>query len=225
MLEQRLAEQKSLAKLGEMAAVVAHEVKNPIAGIRGALQVITSRMPAEQRDRAILIDIITRLDGLNRIVQDMLMFARPRALRQEPLSLGSLLRETASLIERDPSMLNLEISVTGACEIVGDREMLQIVFQNILMNAAQAMEGQGRIDVTIAGANGRCRIAMADRGPGMPADVREKAFDAFFTTKHRGTGLGLPIAKRVVEAHGGTIHIDVPPEGGTTISVDLPLPV
>ena len=81
-LEQRLAEQKSLAKLGEMAAVVAHEVKNPIAGIRGALQVITSRMPAEQRDRAVLLDIITRLDALNRIVQDMLMFARPRALRK-----------------------------------------------------------------------------------------------------------------------------------------------
>ncbi len=222
-LEQRLAEQKSLAKLGEMAAVVAHEVKNPIAGIRGALQVITSRMPADQRDRAILLDIITRLDALNRIVQDMLMFARPRALRQEPVPLGSLLRETAALIERDPGMLNLEIDVSGSADIIGDREMLQVVFQNILMNAAQAMQGEGRIDVTIAVANRRCRVAVADRGPGMPGDVREKAFDAFFTTKHRGTGLGLPIAKRVVDAHGGAMHIDVPPQGGTTISVDLPL--
>jgi signal transduction histidine kinase len=103
--------------------------------------------------------------------------------------------------------------------------MLQVVFQNILMNAAQAMEGQGRIEVTITGTDGRCRVAVADRGPGMPDHTREKAFDAFFTTKHRGTGLGLPIAKRVVDAHGGTIQIDVPPEGGTTISVDLPLPV
>jgi two-component system sensor kinase FixL len=223
-LEQRLAEQKSLAKLGEMAAVVAHEVKNPIAGIRGALQVITTRMPADQRDRAILVDIITRLDGLNRIVQDMLMFARPRALRQERIDLGPLLRETAALIERDPSMLNLEIRVSGGCEIVGDREMLQIVFQNILMNGAQAMDGQGQIEVAVAGAGGRCRIAIADRGPGMPEETRAKAFDAFFTTKHRGTGLGLPIAKRVVEAHGGEIQIDVPPGGGTTISVDLPLP-
>ena len=222
-LEQQLAEQKSLAKLGEMAAVVAHEVKNPIAGIRGALQVITSRMPADQRDRAILLDIITRLDALNRIVQDMLMFARPRALRQEPIPLGSLLRETASLIERDPGMLDLEISVGGSADITGDREMLQIVFQNILMNAAQAMDGQGRIVVTITATDGRCRVAIADHGPGMPEEVREKAFDAFFTTKHRGTGLGLPIAKRVVDAHGGAIHIDVPPEGGTTISVELPL--
>jgi two-component system sensor kinase FixL len=224
VLEQRLAEQKSLAKLGEMAAVVAHEVKNPIAGIRGALQVITSRMPPEQRDRTILVDIITRLDALNRIVQDMLMFARPRALRREPIPLGLLLRDTASLIERDPSMLNLEVSVAGSADLVGDREMLQIVFQNILMNAAQAMDGQGRIDVTITGAGQRCRIAVADRGPGMLDETREKAFDAFFTTKHRGTGLGLPIAKRVVEAHGGTIHIDVPPGGGTIISVELPLP-
>ncbi|HUP39260.1 MAG TPA: PAS domain S-box protein [Vicinamibacterales bacterium] len=223
-LEQRLAEQKSLAKLGEMAAVVAHEVKNPIAGIRGALQVITARMPVEQRDRAILIDIITRLDGLDRIVQDMLMFARPRPLRQERLDLGPLLRETASFIERDPSMLHLEIRVSGACEIVGDREMLQIVFQNILMNGAQAMNGDGQIEVTIASVSGRCRIAIGDRGPGMPDETRAKAFDAFFTTKHRGTGLGLPIAKRIVESHGGTIHIDVPPGRGTTISLELPLP-
>ena len=222
-LEQRLAEQKSLAKLGEMAAVVAHEVKNPIAGIRGALQVITSRMPAEQRDRAILVDIITRLDALDRIVQDMLMFARPRALRQAPIDLGLLLRDTASLIERDPHM-HLEIGVTGAADIIGDREMLQVVFQNILMNAAQAMNGDGRIDVALTEIDGRCRVAVTDRGPGMPEETREKAFDAFFTTKHRGTGLGLPIAKRVVEAHGGTIHIDVPPTGGTVISVDLPLP-
>jgi len=224
-LEQRLAEQKSLAKLGEMAAVVAHEVKNPIAGIRGALQVITSRMPAEQRDRTILLDIITRLDALNRIVQDMLMFARPRALQKEPLAIGRLIGDTVAMIERDPSMLNLEIGVSGSADISGDREMLQIVFQNLLMNAAQAMEGQGRIEVTITQANRRCRVVVADRGPGMPQEVRDKAFDAFFTTKHRGTGLGLPIARRVVEAHGGTIYIDVPPAGGTTISVELPLPL
>jgi signal transduction histidine kinase len=153
----------------------------------------------------------------------MLMFSRPRALRKEPISLGVLIGDTASMIERDPTMLNLEIGVTGSADITGDREMLQIVFQNILMNAAQAMDGQGRIDVTITQTNGRCHVAVADRGPGMPQEVREKAFDAFFTTKHRGTGLGLPIARRVIEAHGGTIHIDVVPAGGTTISLELPL--
>lgn len=221
-LENRLAEQKSLAKLGEMAAVVAHEVKNPIAGIRGALQVITSRMPAGQRDRDILLDIITRLDALNRIVQDMLMFARPRALRKEAIPLESLMADTASMIEQDPHLSSLEIGVAGSAAIAGDREMLQVVFHNILMNAAQAMEGRGRVDVTITESDGMCTVAVADRGPGMPAEVREKAFDAFFTTKHRGTGLGLPIARRVVEAHGGRIHIEVPESGGTIVSVVLP---
>ena len=223
-LENRLAEQKSLAKLGEMAAVVAHEVKNPIAGIRGALQVITSRMPAEQRDRGVLIDIIARLDALNRIVQDMLMFARPRALRQEPVSLAALLGDTVALIERDPTMSHVQIALSGAADISGDREMLQVVFQNILMNAAQAMENKGRIEVSIGTVNGRCSVAIADQGPGMPEDVRAKAFDAFFTTKHRGTGLGLPIARRVIEAHGGTIQIDAPPSGGTMVTIVLPLP-
>lgn len=223
VLEQRLAEQKALAKLGEMAAVVAHEVKNPIAGIRGALQVITSRMPPEQRDRDILLDIITRLDGLNRMVQDMLMFARPRPLRHEPIAVEALMIETAAMIELDPQMSALEIDVSGSATISGDREMLQVVFQNILMNAAQAMDCRGRIDVAITQTGGLCRVAIIDHGPGMPAEVHEKAFDAFFTTKHRGTGLGLPIARRVAEAHGGSIHIELPASGGTIFTVVLPV--
>lgn len=132
--------------------------------------------------------------------------------------------DTASMIRRDPTMRHLEIDISGAAEIAGDREMPQIVFQNILMNAAQAMDCRGRIEVAITQSGGHCRVAVTDRGPGMPSDVCEKAFDAFFTTKHRGTGLGLPIARRVVESHGGTIQIDVPQTGGTTVSVDLPLP-
>jgi two-component system, LuxR family, sensor kinase FixL len=222
-LEHLLSEQKALAKLGEMAAVVAHEVKNPIAGIRGALQVITSRMPAEQRDRAILIDIIARLDALNRIVQDMLMFARPRALQKGPIAIEALVDETAALIRQDPGMAELNIRTSGIAEVTGDREMLQVVFQNILMNAAQAVSGKGTIEVSITTSDSTCRVEVIDQGPGMPQEVRGKAFDAFFTTKHRGTGLGLPIARRVVEAHGGAIHIDVPASGGTTVSVVLPL--
>ncbi len=222
VLEQRLAEQKSLAKLGEMAAVVAHEVKNPIAGIRGALQVITSRMAPEQRDRGILVDIIARLDALNRIVQDMLMFARPRPLRKESIALQTLLSDTSSMIRSDPSLRDLDVGIEGTASISGDREMLQVVFQNILMNAAQAMDGKGRIRVEIVQIDSRCRLTITDQGPGMPQEVRDKAFDAFFTTKHRGTGLGLPIARRVIEAHGGSIAIHIPDSGGTAISIDLP---
>jgi two-component system CheB/CheR fusion protein len=221
--EELLREQAALARLGQMAAVVAHEVKNPIAGIRGALQVIGSRMPSESRDRSIVSDIITRLDALNGVVQDLLVFARPRELRAEPVDLRALVTSTAELIMRDPSMQGLRINVSGAAAITpADSEQLQIVFLNILTNAAQAMGGAGTIDVGIGQSNEGWTISFADHGPGMPPEVQEKAFEAFFTTKHRGTGLGLPTARRIVEAHGGRITIDVPPTGGTVVSVALP---
>jgi two-component system CheB/CheR fusion protein len=222
--EELLREQAALARLGQMAAVVAHEVKNPIAGIRGALQVIGSRMAAESRDRAIVTDIIARLDALNGVVQDLLVFARPRELRSEPVDLRALVTSTADLIMRDPSMQGLRIQVAGADAVAqADREQLQIVVQNILTNAAQAMGGTGDVDVEITRSGPEWRLAFADHGPGMPPEVRDKAFEAFFTTKHRGTGLGLPTARRIVEAHGGRIAIESPSTGGTTVSIVLPV--
>ncbi|HVH26096.1 MAG TPA: ATP-binding protein [Vicinamibacterales bacterium] len=221
--EELLREQAALARLGQMAAVVAHEVKNPIAGIRGALQVIGSRMAAENRDRAVVNDIIARLDALNGVVQDLLVFARPRELRSEPVDLRALVTSTADLIMRDPSMQGLRIRVAGADAVAqADREQLQIVFHNILTNAAQAMGGAGDVDVEISRSAEGWSVAFADHGPGMLAEVRDKAFEAFFTTKHRGTGLGLPTARRIVEAHGGQIAIESPPTGGTTVSIVLP---
>ena len=223
--EKLLQEQAALARLGEMAAVVAHEVKNPIAGIRGALQVISSRMPSEQRDRAVMGDIITRLDGLNTVVEDLLVFARPRELRTEPVDVSALLRNTIDLIRRDPIFSAIDVRIEGACGLVqADPAQLQLVLQNVLINAAQAMNGRGRVTVAIGVAGGQCRISIADAGPGMSADVREHAFEPFFTTKSRGTGLGLPLARRIIGAHGGEIQIDTPSTGGTVITLLLPAP-
>src|SRR5438552_1784821 len=130
--------QAALARLGQMAAVVAHEVKNPIAGIRGALQVIASRMAADSRDRSSVGDIIARLDALNGVVQDLLVFARPREVRSEPVDLRSLVAGTADLIRRDPAMRGLRVNISGAESIAqADSEQLQIVLHNILTNAAQ----------------------------------------------------------------------------------------
>jgi two-component system CheB/CheR fusion protein len=223
--EKLLQEQAALARLGEMAAVVAHEVKNPIAGIRGALQVISSRMAPELRDRAVMGDIIARLDGLNGVVQDLLVFARPRELRTEAVDLTALLTTTIDLIRRDPTCAAIDIRIEGACvPVQADPAQLQLVFQNVLMNAAQAMNGQGRVGVAITGSDGTCRVSITDAGPGMPPDVLEHAFEPFFTTKSRGTGLGLPLAKRIVEAHGGQIEIATPSSGGTVVTLLLPAP-
>jgi len=222
--EEQLREQAALTRLGEMAAVVAHEVKNPIAAVRGALQVIASRMPAEQRDRAIVGEIIARLDALNGIVQDLLLYARPRDPKHEPIDLRALVESIVDLLRRDPQFTTLAVNIVGRLDPVpGDAEQLRIVLQNLLMNGAQAMGGTGTIDVRLSTDGHGCRVSVRDRGPGIPEDVRAKVFDAFFTTKHRGTGLGLPIARRIVEAHGGEIDIASADDGGTVVSLTLPL--
>jgi two-component system NtrC family sensor kinase len=100
--------------------------------------------------------------------------------------------------------------------------MLKVVFQNLLINGAHAMQGKGTIRVAVRADNGTCHIAFVDRGPGIPSDILEKIFVPFFTTKSRGSGLGLPTAKRLIEAHGGSIVIESPPGGGTTVTVRLP---
>jgi len=108
--------------------------------------------------------------------------------------------------------------------VEADAELLKIVFQNLLVNGAHAMQGQGRIDVTLQPRDGALRIDVRDTGPGIPPDVLEKLFTPFFTTKARCTGLGLSTAKRIMEAHGGTIAVQSSPGGGTTVALTLPLP-
>jgi PAS domain S-box-containing protein len=222
--EERMREQAALTRLGEMAAVVAHEVKNPLAGIRGALQIIGGRMPAESRDKTVVGDILARLDSLDSIVQDLLLFARPRAPRADHVPLGTLIHETVELLRRDPACAKVEVEVRGGDPAVtADAEQLQTVFLNLLLNAAQASSGAGRIDVSLAADDGRCVVTIRDFGAGIAPEVRDRIFEPFFTTKHRGTGLGLPTARRVVEMHNGTIEIGTPPGGGTAVTVTLPL--
>jgi two-component system sensor histidine kinase HydH len=222
--EALLREQTTLARLGEMAAVVAHEVKNPIAGIRGVLQVIGARMPAESRDRAVISDVQERLDTLNELLQDLLLFARPTEPRTTRAPIRPLVEDTVHHLKRDPGMGRLEVSVAGEDPVVSvDPAQFQRALLNLLINAGQAMNGEGRIQVAISARDGRCEIAVRDHGAGIPADVRERIFEPFFTTKHRGTGLGLPTAKRIIERHGGILRIECPEGGGTIVRMSLPL--
>ena len=223
-MEEQLREQTALARLGEMAAVIAHEVKNPLAGVRGAIQVIGGRLPAGSQDAAMIKEIVARIDVLNDLMKDLLLFSRPPLPRPQPVELVSLVTATAGLLAQDPSLRGVSVDVVGSAPpIDADAGMLKIVFQNLLVNSAQAMDGRGRIRVTVDAADGHCRITFADSGPGIPPDVREKIFTAFFTTKARGSGLGLPTAKRLIEAHRGRIHVDSPPEGGTVVTLHLPI--
>jgi two-component system, LuxR family, sensor kinase FixL len=223
-METHLRERTALARLGEMAAVIAHEVKNPLAGIRGAIQVIGSRLPPGNSDAPVLQEIVSRIDALDAMMKDLLLFARPPRPRPMRADVTRILRTTIDLLSRDPGLHAVTVEVLGAGEIIAaDTEMLKIVFHNLLVNAAHAMRGQGTIRVEVQAVDGWCRIAFADDGPGIPPENREKVFTPFFTTKARGSGLGLATAKRLVEAQDGQISIDCPAGGGTTVVVRLPM--
>jgi two-component system sensor kinase FixL len=222
-MEEQLREQTSLARLGEMAAVIAHEVKNPLAGIRGAIQVIGGRLPKESKDAAVVKEIVSRIDTLNELIKDLLLFARPPHPKPLPVDLAGLVRTTADLLTGDPALKGVAVRIDGtAPPVLADAELLKIVFQNLLMNSAQAMQGRGEIRVTLEPVDSLCRVRVRDVGPGIAADVLERIFTPFFTTKARGTGLGLATAKRIVEAHAGQIAIVSSPDEGTTVIIELP---
>ena len=225
-IERRLREQSALTKLGEMAAVVAHEVKNPLTGIRGAIQVIGSRLPPASKDAAVAKEIVARVDALNELMKDLLLFARPPQLKPAPVDLVELLRTVADLVKLDPSVPELRIQVEGSsAPIVGDVELLKIVMQNLILNSAHATQGRGSVRVSVEASNEGVQVTIADNGPGIPPEVRDRLFTPFFTTKSRGTGLGLSTAKRLVEAHAGTIGIECPPDGGTIVTIQFPVQV
>jgi two-component system sensor kinase FixL len=223
-LEEQLREQAALAKLGEMAAVVAHEVKNPLAGIRGAMQVLSRQPTGAATTAHIIREIIARIDALDQMMKDILLFARPPQPRRSTTDLVPLVTLTANLLTADPALMDVDVQIEGSAPAVAvDPEMLRIVFQNLLLNGAHAMHGKGRIRVAVGTADSSCSIAFTDSGPGIPADIRDQIFTPFFTTKSRGTGLGLPTVKRLIEAHSGQITIDCPTAGGTSVIVHLPI--
>ncbi len=222
--ESRLREQAALARLGEMAAVVAHEVKNPLTGINGALQIIGERLPSDSRDRKIIADIRARIGSLNDSVSDLLVYARPRVPNRTRIELRAILAETASLMRQDPAAGHVQVEVAGDNPTLHvDPAMMREVFLNLVLNAAQAMGGNGTVGVKVDNGGDVCRISITDSGPGIPEDIREKIFEPFFTTRARGTGLGLAIVRRTVEQHDGEVTFECPPSGGTVMTVRLPV--
>lgn len=220
---EQLREQAALVRLGEMASVIAHEVKNPLAAVRGAIQVIGKRLPAAGREAVVVEDIIERIDGLNQLVNDLLLFARPPRPKPTEVDVSALISVTALLIGEEAAHRDVQVVIAGSAPtIMADAELLKIVFLNLFINSAHAMRGKGVITVSLTTAEDAIEIAISDTGPGIPPDIRARLFTPFVTTKSRGTGLGLSTVKRLVEAHAGQIGVECPPGGGTTISITLP---
>jgi len=222
--EERLAQQAALARVGQMAAVVAHEVRNPLAGIKGAIQVLMSRRGTDDGELPVMRDIVARIDALSELINDLMVFARPRPPQLTVVELRPILADAVTIVRRDPSAHGVDISVDGEeMAITADGELVRATALNLLLNAAQAMAGHGRIIVTMERRNDAAVIHIRDTGPGIPLEIREQIFEPFFTTKARGGGLGLPIARRTAELHGGTLNLSCPPEGGTVVTMTLPI--
>ncbi len=220
-LETQLRQESGLVRLGELAAVLAHEVRNPLAAVSGAIQMLSEHLPTAE-DREITGEILTRLEALSDLMNDLLLYARPPRMQVVRVELWPLLEGLVAFFAADPSWANVDASITGdPLVVVADPELLKIALQNLLLNAVQAMRGRGRLSVHVrtVGANGE--IDIIDSGPGIPADVAERLFTPFFTTKARGTGLGLATARRIAQEHGGEVRIFQTSPAGTTMRLTV----
>jgi signal transduction histidine kinase len=262
--QQRLARAERLATLGELAASLAHEIKNPLAGISGAVQVLADDLPASDPRKEIMQEVLTQVRRLDKTVRDLLAFARPGKPSVAPCDIHQILDRVLLLLAENPAAKQVRVVRAYRPDIPqfpADGEQLRQVFLNLMLNALQAMPKGGCVTIATSrlhrgqlvkssiGQRGRTQdpadsdelangqldhstnrlaeggwveVAVADTGPGIPSHLLEEIFKPFFTTKHRGTGLGLSVSRRIIEDHGGWIEAESRPGQGATFRVFIP---
>lgn len=235
-LEERERLRDRLAALGEMAAAIAHEVKNPLAGIEVMSGLLKRQLPDSPDAQTILADIIKEAKMANRIVQEVLAFVRPIRLQVEDMSLVDVIRDAIAMAESHSLKGDVEVRVDvpeALRPLQGDPSQLRQIFTNFLTNAFEAMSGAGLVEITAVAQEGddesgpehggpTVMIVVSDNGPGIPPEVTDRIFSPFFTTKPQGSGLGLAIVRKIVDAHDGRIDVGERPGGGTVFRVTLP---
>ncbi len=231
-LEDRISRGRTLAALGEMAANVAHELRNPLGGIGGYAAMLYEVLEDNPAARQYVQKLIEGVDSLNRVATNLLAFTRPVEPRFYREDLRTVLKEVIGyvVIECEQSGSNIELKTRFPRAPVSmelDSELLRQTFLNLLKNAIQAVDAENgliKINLERRTGSGNCRISISDNGHGIAEKEQEKLFNPFHTTRTRGTGLGLPIARKNVELHGGTITFKNNRQGGATFYVELPLP-
>ncbi|MCI0669226.1 MAG: ATP-binding protein [Myxococcaceae bacterium] len=224
-LEAELLAKERLAALGEMAGVVAHEVRNPLGVLSNGLALL-ARHPGSPAAAEVLGYMRTETQRLDHLVQDLLLLARPLTPHPASLELERVLGRVVQTATHAPALAGrtLELAVEpGLGPLVADGTLLEMALLNLVLNAAQASPEGRPVVLGARDAGGRLRLHVDDEGPGVPEALRERIFEPFFTTRAAGTGLGLSIVRRVVLAHGGTLHVEDRPGGGTRMAFELPL--
>lgn len=220
---EQLVRDERLRVLGELAAIVSHEVRNPLAAAGGALQILHRRLAHAPEEQRIIQSIRERLGALDQMLTDVLAYARPRPPVLAPLELLQLARDVVEEIREDPANVRVSFEAVGEpAQVRADRAQVYGVVLNLAVNAVQACRGVGNIEISVTRGRDLAELVVRDDGPGVPDDIRPRIFDAFFTARPGGTGLGLAIARGVAEAHGGHLDLLPPSSRGAAFRLRLP---
>jgi signal transduction histidine kinase len=239
-MEERERLRDRLASLGEMAAGIAHELKNPLAGIEVMAGLLRRQVPDSKDAQSLLADILSEAKLANAIVVEMLEFVRPVRLQVEHTQIADVVQQSVTMAESKAHRGDVSIAVDlepNLPVIEADHHQLSQVFTNLLANAYEALEGKGHISISaVTGVidsdpafigvhppTPTVVVDVVDDGPGLPPDVTDKIFDPFFTTKPQGSGLGLAIVRKIVDAHDGRIDVNSTPGSGARFRVTLPV--
>lgn len=226
-LEKQIERSERLASLGRMAAGIAHEIRNPLSSVKGFAQYFRNKFAPDSQDRQYATVMINEIDRLNRVIQELLEFAKPRQPKPEPLSVNQLLEHALQLVhsELKRKQIRVELEETPAKNLTihADRDLMTQVLLNLFLNAIEALDEKGEIRIKVEKFSEKIVIHITDNGPGINPQHLRQIFDPFFTTKQGGTGLGLAIVHRIVEIHNAEIQVHNNPGQGTTFSLSFPM--
>ena len=225
-LKEEIARGRRLASIGRLAAGVAHEIRNPLSSIKGFATYFQDRYKDVPDDHRIAGIMIQEVERLNRVIGQLLDYARPMNVRLQPVSLGPLILRSLELIESDArgKGIRIEKQIQDAVKAKADPDRINQVLLNLYLNAIESMEKGGVLTVTLESApdSGPVRIFVSDTGRGIPEKDLAHVFDPYFTTKSTGTGLGLAIVHKIIEMHGGDVRVKSVQGAGTSVTVSLP---
>ena len=223
--EERLHAADRLSSVGELAASVAHEIRNPLGSIKGAVEILKDDFPANHPKHEFFLIIQSEINRLNGIVEEFLSLSRSRKAARNPVFLSEVIRAVTLLVsfKAKKRKVDIEIAVPTNIQVQGDTDLLKQAFLNILLNAVESIPNGGEIKVTVGERDASIFVEVADTGAGVPPEFIPRMFDPFFSTKGSGTGLGLSIARRIVEGHNGTISAKSRVGEGTVVTMKFPI--
>ncbi len=220
---QKLIQEKSLSEIGHFAVTVAHEVKNPLGIIKGALDVLKKKEIEDDIRKTMIAYVEDEIQRLNNLIKDFLDFSRPKPLKFKQVNLKELLEEIVSRMEIEWAQKGIRLNLVAeeVSSIQADREALSRALINIIRNGCEVSEKGQHVEIHLFKKEHRIIITIADNGPGIPVDKKDKIFEPFFTEKSKGTGLGLTLSKKIIDAHMGFIEVLDNIPKGTKIKIIL----